>query len=173
MKNAITILILILTLLIGGLFVISQKEAEANAEANKLYTESPSVTSEEIFSNSGNNIYYFYKEDCSYCNEAKPELLKFKNANDEAKTDVTFNIVDMEAEANAGLWYSGEDYATDENYKSEPSDIKTLEDLQIIGTPAMIYVEDGVVKEYLVGNGEIYQFLNQKASELNLGVEIG
>ncbi len=173
MKNAIGILILILIVLIGGLFVIGQKEAKADEEANKLYTESQSVTSDQIFSQSGKNIYYFYKEECSYCNEAKPELLKFKNANDEAKTELGFNIVDMDAEANKNLWYTGEDYKTDPNYKSNPSDIKTIDDLQIIGTPSMIYVEDGVVKEYLVGNAEIYEFLNQKSSELLLDVKIG
>ncbi len=170
MKLTIAILIGILVVASGSLFFMT-KNIEKNE--NRLYDESTVATADDIFKKDGKNIYYFYQEQCSHCNDAKPELLKFKDANDKAKTDVEFNIVDMADAKNQDLWYQGTDYTTDKNYKSEAADIKSLDDLQIIGTPSMIYVEDGKVKDYQVGNDAIYQMVNEISKDLGLDVTIG
>ncbi len=74
----------------------------------------------------------------------------------------------MVEEDNKELWYQGDDYTTDENYKSEPKDIKNIDDLQIIGTPSMIRIKDGKVTDYVIGNSDIYATLNNVANEYNI-----
>ncbi len=173
MKKMIIGLVLILVIAIGAIVIVTQKDNQAKKDQDAyLYEESSHATGDDIFTKDGKNIYYFYQESCAHCNDAKPNLIEFKTKLEKSDSDVVFNVVDMAAVENKDLWYQGDDYTTDPNYKDNPDDIKTLSDLQIVGTPTMIYVEDGVVKNYMLGNPQIYSFLNELGAKIGLDINL-
>ncbi len=155
-------------LIIGFLGILSFSTILFSNSNVDLYKVANKSTMNEIFNNQGDNIYYFYQEDCGHCKEAKPIITDFYNKSIEKEADVKFNLIDMVEEDNKELWYQGDDYTTDENYKSEPKDIKNIDDLQIIGTPSMIRIKDGKVTDYVIGNSDIYATLNNVANEYNI-----
>ncbi len=173
MKKMIIGLSLILIVAIGAIVFVTQKENQVkNNQDTYLYDESPNATGEDIFTKDGKNIYYFYQESCTHCNDAKPNLIEFKTKLEQSDSDVVFNVVDMADVENKDLWYQGDDYTTDPNYKDNPQDIKSLTDLQIVGTPTMIYVENGVVKNYMLGNPDIYSFLNELGATIGIDINL-
>ncbi len=166
MKLLIGILITLLLISVVGINLLQK-------ETNRLYNENEKVTINEIFEKEGKNIYYFYKEDCSYCIKAKPELVKYIEANKVANTGINFYLVDMANVDNSQIFYKGTDYAVDDNFKMNPQEIKGLSDLQIVGTPSMIYMEDKQAKELALDLRSIYQLLNTLNEENGIDVKIG
>lgn len=167
MKKVIIGLVAVLAVIIIGFVAVNGK---AKAEESALYDESTTATVNDVFKKSGENIYYFYQPECHFCNNAKPEVKKFEEALTE-KTDIVFNVIDMTQDENKGEWYQGDDYTTDKNYKSKPEDIKSLDDLQIVGTPTMLYVKDNKVVKYQVGSA-IFDLMNEVVKEQNLGITL-
>ncbi len=167
MKKLIGFLVVLLVIISVAIFAVSKK-----ADAESLYNIATKVNQDEIFELDGNNIFYFYQEDCVHCNNMKPSMTNFYNALE--GTDVNFYVVDMAQTdgANQSLWYQGTDYTTDENYKANPEDIKSLDDLQIVGTPTMLTIEDGTVTNYGVGGSEIFAIMDKYIEKYDLTVEI-
>ncbi len=166
MKILIVALVVVLLVSVIGINIIQK-------ETDRLYNENEKVTVNEIFGREGENIYYFYKENCSYCIEAKPELVKFIETNKEANTGINFYLVDMDNPNNVQIFYKGDDYAADENFKMDAKDIKGLADLQIVGTPSMIYVEDKQAKDLALDLRSVYSLLNNLNEENGIDVTIG
>ncbi len=166
MKKVIISLVVLLVVLSGSMFAL-----KVIGEKNSLYNQATVATVDDVFTKKGKNIYYFYQETCHYCNNIKGEVTKFYNALNDKETNIEFNIVDMQDDANTGEWYSGDDYQNDPDYKSDPKDIKSLDDLDIVGTPTMVYVEDKTVKEYAVGP-EVFELMNTLIRDNKLDITV-
>lgn len=166
MKKVIISLVVLLVVLSGSMFAI-----KVVSDKNSLYNRATVATVDDIFTKDGNNIYYFYQTTCHYCNNIKGEVTKFYDALEDKNAGIEFNIVDMQDDSNTPEWYDGDDYTTDPDYKSDPNNIKSLKDLDIVGTPTMIYVEDKKVKEYEVGPN-VFDLMDTLIKDNNLGITL-
>ncbi len=166
MKKVIIGLIVLLVVLCGSMFAI-----KFVSNKNSLYNRATVATVDDVFTKEGKNIYYFYQTTCHYCNNIKGEVTKFYDALEDKKVGIEFNIVDMQDDANTPEWYDGDDYTTDTDYKSDPSDIKSLKDLDIVGTPTMVYVEDKEVKAYEVGP-KVFDLMDKLIKENDLKITL-
>lgn len=167
MNKIIIGLVALLAILVGGTFVV-----QAGIDKTDLYTTAEHVNTKDVFDKKGKNIFYFYQEQCSHCQDMKPTMQKFYKALTDAKTDVNFYLVDMAQSENSEQWYSGEDYTKDDNFKDNPADIKSIKDLQIVGTPTMVTIENGKVTNYGIGGTKIFDILEKYIKSLKLDVKL-
>ncbi len=165
MNNIIKALIVLLILLVAGFVAV-----QVSMKKDDVYEVAQTASVDDIFNQDGRNIYYFYQVDCAHCKALKPRIQEFNEAIE--STDLNFYLVDMAKDENSGSWYEGEDYTKDENYKSNPSDIKSIDDLSIVGTPSILTVEDGKATNYGVGSSQILDILGIYDEEFDLGVNL-
>ncbi len=165
MNKIIIILAAVLITLIAGISI-----ANIQIEKTDFYNNAEHIAAADVFKQDGRGIYYFYQDDCSHCKAMKPSMSNFYNAI--VDTDVNFYLVDMADKENSAYWYQGEDYTTDENFKQNPEDIKSVEDMQIVGTPTMVTIDNGKVTNYGIGGTAIFDILDQYINEFNLNVEL-
>lgn len=125
---------------------------EEQAELDAFYGTQTKVEYKDLMTMPGNNLYYFYQETCSHCNDLKPTILEFSKKLT-GQDAVNLYLVDMRAEENEGAWASGTYNETDLEA------MKTYEDIKIKGTPTMINVVDGEVKNYSLGGTQIEALL--------------
>ncbi len=157
-----SLIITLLLVLIGVSLLNKQEEGQMESKFNEI----EEVKYDEILSKEGKQIYYYYQPTCGYCNKLKPTIVEFYEALEKSKSDVSFNKIDMSKEENFNAWYDWEahkekfgdlssDAKDNPDYKFEPKDLVSVEDLKISGTPSLVYVEDGKIKEFKVGNDDI------------------
>lgn len=125
----------------------------------------------------GNHLYYFYQPSCTHCNDLKPTMEKFVNKLKNTD-EVDIKFVNMAEEKNADGWYDwkthyetyGDDTPASLNpdYISDPAQMKTLDDIEITGTPTMIYEKDGEVVNYEVGNDVIEALMKDIEEEYDI-----
>ncbi len=165
MNKIIMALGALLIVLIGGIAI-----ANIKVESENFYNDAEKIAASDVFSQEGRGIFYFYQDDCSHCQAMKPSMKNFFEAINE--TDVNFYIIDMADETNSDFWYQGEDYTTDENFTQEPKEIKSINDMQIVGTPTMVTIDDGEVTNYGIGGTAIFDILDKYINEFDLDVEL-
>lgn len=159
MNKIIIGLIVLLSLLIMGIF-----GTQAMISQSDLYKNAEHIDASEVLEQDGDNIYYFYQETCSHCTAMKPSMTEFYDVIKD--TDTNFYLVDMTTDANAAYW------STDSSEAPMVEDIKSNDDLQIIGTPTMVTTKDKEVTNYGVGGTEIFDILDQYISEYDLDLEL-
>lgn len=147
----IVVVVIIFVLLIFGMFKLHKLNAEAD-----IYKAENQIVGKDILTKPGKNIYYFYQPTCGHCEEVKPDITKFTAGIKDS--DINFYVVDMSMGVNNDYWYQGENYQTDPDYKKN-EDIHTAKDVQIVGTPTMIYADGQKVISQEIGNG-IYTTMN-------------
>ncbi len=156
MKKTIIILVSVLVLLVGTLTVI-------NINTFNLYIDSEHVKYDEVLDDKTTpTLYYYYQDTCHFCNSIKDQVTDLYLA---AEDTDQFNVklVDVKSSTNVDAW-------ADENYDLETADFSNPANIQISGTPAMIYVEDGQVVEYKTGS-DIFDIMELVNDKYNLNVE--
>ena len=159
-----------------GLVVFMNGEDEYNA--TNFYSKVPSVVYDEILDSPEDAIYYYYQESCHFCNNVKEQVANF--AQQLTTIDgIDFKVVDMVVAENQNAWY---DWASHEanygagtaatlnpNYKDEASEMNEVDDVKITGTPGMIYVQDGEIKDYQIGE-EIFTTMEMISDKYDLNI---
>lgn len=177
-KMVISIVILSLLVFLGLITAIIMPSLSGKATVSNLYKIVNKVNYDDVLSKDGNQLYYYYQETCAHCKELKPTIVRFYNAIEESGADLELNIVDMGDSNNEDGWYDwqshGEKYGEDSNdpkdnpdYKYEAKDLKTIDDIKITGTPSIIYVKDGEVKRFEIGDN-VSKLLEELTKEYNL-----
>ncbi len=161
-------LVVILVAVVGGVGVYAQKYS--------LYNVQERVKYDEILDGDTPTIYYYYQDTCHYCNNIKPQVKEFASLINETP-GIEFKVVDMKDPDNTEAWYDWEahDKKYGENtsptlnpdYKSEASEMKTINDVKITGTPSAVYVKDGEIVDYEAGK-DIFKTFKQVKSEFNI-----
>lgn len=170
------LMIVIMFFLLASTGVLVGMSAKENKSIYKLYDEQESVTYDEILDSETPTIYYYYQDSCHFCNSIKDQMTEYAqkiNATD----NLDFKLIDLEASKNANAWYDwathnkiyGEDTPATDNpdYIYKPEDMHSVEDVKITGTPGLVYVEDGDIKEYAVGL-DIFDVLDKIDKEYNI-----
>ncbi len=173
-KNKMVVGLLVLLIIIGS------AAALIKFQDNKLYRQLESVNYDEVLSSDVATVYYYYQDTCHFCESIKGEMQKFSDAVN-TNDNIEFKLVDMKDPYNKAAWYDwdahnkkyGEGSSPEENpdYKSDPSEMKTIDDIKITGTPTMIYVKDNQVIDYKVGS-EVFDLLDNVINEYNLDVTL-
>ena len=165
MKKILIALVVVAALLISLIFIFSSSTPD-------LYKDAKESAVNETFEK-GDAVFYFYQESCSYCQTVKGEMTKL--ANDLEGTDTSFYLVDMAKESNGSAWYDSAKYNAifgeghdpktnpDHNYKAEQ--IITSDDIDLVGTPAVMYVKDGKTVGYGVGP-DLFDVLNMSVKDV-------
>lgn len=127
---------------------------------NYAYDNADSVNYSELLDDTeGQDVYYFYQKTCVHCEDLKPTINTFYEETT-AIDGLDFHLVDMANAVNEDAWISKDDpeYA---EFSQVPADMKTLADIRIVGTPTMMFVKDGVVTDYQVGNDLIIEMMDK------------
>ncbi len=148
MKKIIIILVAILAILVGILgFAMNGSESAAT-----LYKKAPHVNYNQLLDDiNGQNLYYFYQESCSHCNNIKGDVADFYFNKPE---NIDFYLVDAADSANQDVWADSETEVQETGLVSDYSDI------QIKGTPTLIELQDGKITQFLVGEEAIPSYLS-------------
>lgn len=137
------------------------------ANTQDIYKELESVNYTEVFDDDKPTIYYFYKKTCHYCSSIKDQVTKFVNAIP-TDSELQLKLVDMNGIVNSNAMVDkGEAGLTSENFEQ----IKSVDDIKIVGTPSMMYVKDGKVKDFKVAI-EVYDLLDDLITEYDLNVKM-
>ncbi len=172
------ILILILILAFIGLGNKSKEQKKENIIQEK-FEAIKEVQYDDIFTKEGNQLYYYYQPNCGYCNKLKPTIVEFYTKLEESDADLGFNKIDMAKKENLDGWYDWEAHhekygdssnnpLDNPNYKENPADLLTVDDVKITGTPTILYVKDNQVQTFEIGNDEITSVLNKLAKEYKI-----
>lgn len=146
MKKIIIGLAVVLIVLVSILAVVGQ------GSSAKLYSDADHLEYSELGQNVlGTNLFYFYQESCSHCNNIKEDVNNFYR---NQPADVNFFLIDAADATNQEVWDSSEDFVTPSGRVTDYSDIK------IQGTPTLIEVKDGVITQFLVGETDIPTYLD-------------
>ncbi len=169
MKVTLGILLLALLGLIALLWV-------SDAKAFELYTDQEQARYDEVLSSDTDTVYYYYQDSCHFCASIKDQISDFAQITNE-KDDIDFKMVDLGVEENQVAWYDwqthyekyGEESTIEDNpdYISKPSEIKKIDDIKITGTPTMIYVQDGQVIEFGVGQ-DVFAVMEKAKADHNI-----
>ncbi len=170
-----SLIFLLLIILIAIGLVNKNKENEENQKIEESFQKIEEVKYDDILSNDGNQIYYYYQPNCGYCNELKPTIVDFYSKLDDS-TNVSFNRIDMSKKENEAGWYDWDEHhekygstsdnpKDNPNYKFEAEDLKTVNDVKITGTPSIVYVKDKKIQEFKIGNDDIKALLDNIAKE--------
>lgn len=118
---------------------------------NDFYEDAPHISYNEIVSVSEDApvvYYYFYREDCSHCQDIKEDMKNFyKNLND---NEILYLIDVNELENSEAL--------ESKPYTKEDG----LSKLTITGTPTLVETKDGEVTNYLTGSVAIPEYINSR-----------
>ncbi len=177
-----SLIIILLLLLIGLGLVNNNKEKKESQKIEESFQQIKEVKYDEILSKEGNQLYYYYQPNCGYCNELKPTIVEFYSKLDDS-TNVSFNRIDMSKEENEEGWYdwdahhekygtTSDDPKDNPNYKFEAEDLQTVNDVKISGTPSIVYVKDGKIQEFKIGNNDIMALLDNISKENKIDFNI-
>ncbi len=172
MKALIITIVALLFVGVGLLLFLSVTEYS-------IYDDQEKIRYDEILDGENPTIYYYYQESCGFCNSIKDQISSYAQITN--KTDnLDFKIIDMAADKNNAAWYDWEthnetygentDAKLNPDYKYDPADMSTVDDVKITGTPSIIYVEDGDIKEYGVGI-EVFDVLDAVNEEYGIDFE--
>ncbi|MFV0288225.1 MAG: thioredoxin fold domain-containing protein [Mycoplasmatales bacterium] len=171
MKTIIIILSVALLVIIGASVGVGMQ-----AKKTDLYAIQENVDYDEVLDDAEPTLYYYYQNTCHYCNNIKPQVKQFAALIN--KTDgINFKVVDMKDKDNTNAWYDwkthnekyGEKTAATLNpdYKSEASEMKTVDDIEITGTPSVVYVKDGIIEDYEVGK-DVFKAFDKVEEEFGI-----
>lgn len=171
MNKLLAVLGAVLIILLGVALVVSINNFE-------LYTDATHANYDEVFDESVPTVYYYYQPDCGYCNSIKDQLTSLYEAT-ESNENVQMRLINLADTTNADGWYDFdalyEEYGDsavptdDPNYITDPALMKTIDDIKITGTPAMIYVADGEVVGYAIGK-DVFTIMESVNTEFELGL---
>lgn len=166
MKKLVTILLILLVILTLGVSLLSRGKINIYTDVEHINYDS--VLTEDT---STPTIYYYYKDNCGFCNSIKDQVTEMYEAMEE-KGGVQLKMVDMNSTSNADAWYQG-DTPADQNpdFISDPEEMKTYKDILVQGTPTMILVENGKVLQYKVGQ-DVFDILETVNDQYDLGVDL-
>ncbi len=155
LKKVVTILVIVVVVLTSGLVVVT------NSKFN-LYTDVPQVNYTEVLDDAETpTIYYYYQDTCHFCNSIKDQVSDLYLATAD-NPNINLKLVDVKSSKNAGAW-------ADQGTDPKTADMTKAENIQISGTPSMIYVEDGAVAEYEVGS-DVFTLMQNVNDQYDLGI---
>ncbi len=150
------LLIALITLLIFMLTLTSGLNSFYDEEVTKLNYNEIQITD---VPKGQTNLYYFYQENCHYCNEIKPTMRKY---NDIFMEDPKVNLyfVDIGVDENRDAWAK-----EDQVINNDLDSYKKYGDIKISGTPTIIEVTDGKVASYESGTTGVVNTLKKANGE--------
>lgn len=173
MKRLLIILTAIIVVLTVGVVYM-------NFSTFELYADAEHASYDQVFDESLPTVYYYYQDNCGYCNSIKTQVTDFYEAA-EANGKVQVKLINMTYSENADAWYDfdsleetyGSDAtpADDPYYIRDPKLMVDVDDIKITGTPGMIYVVDGEVVGYGMGI-DSFEIMESVNTEFDLGVEL-
>ncbi len=155
LKKVVTILLVVLVVMTSGLVIVTKSKFN-------LYTDVPEVNYTDVLDDvNTSTIYYYYQDTCHFCNSIKDQVSELYLATTE-NVDINLKLVDVKSAKNAGAW-------ADDGVDPRSLDMSKAENIQITGTPSMIYVEDGQVVEYEVGS-DVFKLMENVNEQYQLGL---
>lgn len=148
MKKMLIILLAILAILIGTLMVVG-KDSSAT-----FYADAPHLAYNQLTDDAdGQNLYYFYQDDCHFCNEIKPQMADFFYSK---PADIDFYLIDIApGKGNDDVWF---DKSTGD-FTAASGKLDDYNDIKVTGTPTLVETTDGEITQFLVGAADIPEYI--------------
>lgn len=137
---------------VAGTIEAKTKTNATKSNEDKLDSEFaniPTKVASDTVSSSDNVLYYFYQPQCSHCIEIKEDIVDYYN---DLPSDQEFYAVDLSSADNMDIWNADES-------STVGTKIKTISDLQVMGTPTMVQLSNGEIQTVAVGDKDIIKLL--------------
>ncbi len=171
MKKISIFLILSIVLIVVSLVIIKLNKFDVYKEQENI------LYSDVLTDGTEPTIYYYYQDTCHFCQSIKSQITDITKIINKTE-GINIKFVNMKDNKNSKAWYDWETHnktygegtppEANPNYISDPSKMKTYEDIKVTGTPTMIYVVDNKVVDYKVGS-DVFDILENVNDEFNLG----
>ncbi len=134
-------------------------------EVFDLYTDAQYVNYNEVLDEKEiPTVYYYYRATCGFCNSIKDQVTNFYLALED-EDNIDMKLIDINRAENKKVLVKDK-----ENFDPNDLDMSNAENIKIVGTPSMIFVENGEVVEYKIGV-DLFDIMESINDQYNLRLE--
>ena len=127
--------------------VESEHQSKSATKEYEIPIEKQIDLSDCLFQNETHYLVFFHSEKCGHCQQIIGDVLSFSEEN-----IVKTYFLDIGKSINKMTYYPEQEITTN---------VSQIEELKIAGTPTLIDVKDGVVKDNIPGKESILTYLNK------------